>query len=279
MKTLLHPPLLESWVLNTLAVKPQETKHGPTCCLSESHDKLENLALCGLTPSSTCNESSFERISKSQSSFFFTQCGKARKWLTCLICELLCCINQGWSSNRCLKQGPSLGESRQAVTGGEPRLSTPARRKCPLQHWWWNWTAVPSNPGLSEQAAFNVLGKLPSPVCLFLDQKASQLQPLYSTQQFFAKCCQSQRLNDKNGEIWWNDVKSIQGLETTCLKISQNVARFLKPISESFRSSLLRHHSPPRAPVECRMSTHRMQEYNEQSSRWWSYLASRRAAM
>lgn len=152
-------------------------------------------------------------------------------------------------------------------------------KKCPLQHWWWNWTAVPSNPGLSEQAAFNVLGKLPSPVCLFLDQKASQLQPLYSTQQFFAKCCQSQRLNDKNGEIWWNDVKSIQGLETTCLKISQNVARFLKSISESFRSSLLRHHSPPRAPVECRMSTHRMQEYNEQSSRWWSYLASRRAAM
>lgn len=76
MKTLLHPPLLESWVLNTLAVKPQETKHGPTCCLSESHDKLENLALCGLTPSSTCNESSSERISKFQSSFFLHNVGR-----------------------------------------------------------------------------------------------------------------------------------------------------------------------------------------------------------
>ena len=204
MKTLLHPPLLESWALNTLAVKPQETKHGPTCCLSESpvnstvHDKLENLALW-LTPSSTCKESS---LNASQSSLV-SQYWKARKWLTCLICEWL--LHQGWSSsNRCLKQGPSLGESRQAVTGGEPRLTTPAQRKwLPSQHWWWNWTAVPRSPGLSEQAAFNVLGKLLSPVCLFLDQKASSpAATLYSTQQFFAKCCQSQRLNAKTGKIW-----------------------------------------------------------------------------
>ncbi len=81
MKTLLHPPLLESWALNTLAVKPQETKHGPTCCLRESpvnstvHDKLENLALCGLTPSSTCKES----LNASQSSLV-SQYWKARKF-------------------------------------------------------------------------------------------------------------------------------------------------------------------------------------------------------
>lgn len=197
MKTLLHPPLLER-VLNTLAVKPQETKHGPTC-LSESHDKLENLALCGLTPSSTCNASSFERISKSQSSFFWTML-EGKKVIDVIdmwaILHQSRMIQQSMPETRTFPWGEQAGcdwwraqidhsctKKVTAVTAmvelNRPMQSRPVWASC-LQCPWEVTVTSLSFPGSEGFPAATP----------------------YSTPQFFAKCCQFQRLNDKNGEIW-----------------------------------------------------------------------------